>query len=193
MVVQPAYFGVSGFAFPVLGGTTPSAAPARVVDLCDQVAALVSALWGPLAPDAVTRVYGPDVGLTPDEPDTLITGRQVYVFADAYEVPESADRGSLWWDYAAAVLVVERYTDAAGAPPTAWVDARVKFVEESVFRPLRDPTLTLTGAAVAGAFPDPERHATVDVVYDQEVLIQHRAFWSLVRVYFKDTTDNTGG
>lgn len=164
---------------------------ARVLDLCDACAAAVSAAWVPTGDDAVARVYAPDVGLTQDNPDTLVRGRKVYLFPGAYASP-LLDRGSLLRRYTVAWLVVERYADGAGFPPDAWLDDRVAFVEQTVFNVLRDPTLVLTGAVVSGVQPDPEAEPAVDPVYDLDLLIENHTFWSQGTLTYIEAVDTTG-
>lgn len=166
---------------------------ARVLDLCNAVVTAIQTAWNPTGPDAVSRVYAPDVGLSPDETDTLISGRQVYVFPAAYGSPGLATRSELWRRHTIAVLVVERYTAAAGAPTTAWIDDRVAFVEQQIFNLLRDPTLELAGSVVTQAFPIPDEEAgRVDPVYDLETLIEHRTFWSQATFEFQELTTTAG-
>lgn len=155
---------------------------ARVLQLCDAVASLIGSLWTPTAPDAVQRAYGPDVGLTEDDPSTLITGRQVYVFPVSYGVPTMIDRSELDHRDTVAVLVIERYTAGTGYPPVDWMDARVNFTEQKIFIPLRNPQLVLLDTLI----PDLETPGSVDVVYDIDLYRDNKTFWSQLTLPFQE-------
>jgi hypothetical protein len=154
---------------------------ARIIAVCDAVVAAIGAAWTPTAPDAVTRVYAPPVTLTADDPITVLTGRQVFVFGLQYSIPSLQTRAD--WDRTERidVLVVERYTADSGAPPTAWLDARVDFVE-SLYMALRTPA---SFPLADTAWPQQEQPDPV-IVYDRDVLLQHRTFWSQFTVNFEE-------
>ncbi|MBY0513080.1 MAG: hypothetical protein K2P78_04115 [Gemmataceae bacterium] len=164
---------------------------ARILDVCDAVASHLRTLWTDRGrDDAVTREYGPDVGLTKDDEDSLIAGRQVYVFPAAYAVPRLVTRREMERGYTVAVLCVERYTDdppTEARPPAAWMDERVTFVER-MFKALRDPDLTLIGSVIP-ALEDGGDVAKVDVVYDLDVFVRHRAFWSQLTAPFEEVCE----
>ena len=161
---------------------------ARVDQLVDAVAGALVGAWGPTAPDGVSTEYAPDIGLTPDQADTLIQGRQVFVWPAAYGAPELLDRAELLKRYTVVVVVVERYTETTKRPPNDWIRARTAFVERQVYNLLRDPGLVLLDSLV----PAPEEPGTVDVVYDLDVLIEHRAFWSQASFTFQETSGYGG-
>ncbi|MDB5310677.1 MAG: hypothetical protein JWO38_4879 [Gemmataceae bacterium] len=164
---------------------------ARILDVCDSVVSMIQTAWVPAAPSAVSRVYDPDIGLTAEDVNTRLAGRQVLVFPTKYESPAQASRDMLWRKHRVTVLTVERYTDGSGSPPVAWMDARVGFVEQMIFNPLRNPALVLAGQLVTQAFPAPDEAAEADV-YDIDIVIQDRAFWAEVRVVLQEPTDLTG-
>lgn len=155
---------------------------ARILDLCDAIVTLIGSNWSPTAPDAVTREYGPDVGLDASDSATLIVGRKVYVFPTSYAVPQLQDRELVDKRYSAVALVIERYTDA-GTPPTEWMDERVLFAE-GLYKLLRDPDLVLLDTAI----PDLENGSTVDVVYDIVRFAEQRTFWSQMTLNFQEAT-----
>lgn len=163
---------------------------ARVLDAADAAVALVLAGWSDKGEaDGVTRVYAPPVNLTEDS-DSPIAGRQVFVFPGPYDAAQ-LDRADQWRRYTLRVLVVERYTAGAGGPPTAWVDERVGFVQTVVFDPLADQSLVLVGEMT----PDPEAddaHAAVDTLYDVDVLLNHKTFWSVMTFVFREPTSLAG-
>lgn len=160
----------------------PAGTP-NILAVCDAVAQLIEGVWSPTAPDAVTREYIPDIPLTDDvAEDERHTGRRVYVFPAGYEEPDFLSRAELAGKHAIAVLVVERYT-GAGKPPKAWVDARVNWTGETIFRTLRDPDLSLLADMVGH---DPETPASWDSVYDHAVLLNHKTYWSVVTVTFQE-------
>lgn len=161
---------------------------ARILSVCDAVASFIRTTWQPTAPSAVTRTYGPDVGLTTDDESTLLSGRQVFVFPASYAVPVQVTRAEVEWRYGVTVLVVERFDEdgeTPGKPPNAWMDERIAFVENSIFKPLRDQDLTLLGSIIP-ALAEGGEVARVEVVYDLNLFLQHRAFWSQVTLPFEE-------
>jgi hypothetical protein len=154
---------------------------ARVIETADAVAAAIRTAWAPIAPDAATSDYGAEVILDDDDPDVL-TGRKVFVFATEYAAPEFVDGASLRRTYGVGIVIVERYAAAAGTPPKAWMDARVLFVEQSIYRLLRNPDLVLSNTLV----PSPEAPGTVDVVYDLDLYLQRKTFWSVCTFTFQE-------
>lgn len=163
---------------------------ARVLDACDAAVTLVASLWTDKGKaDAVTRVYAPPVNLT-DDSDGALAGRQVFFFPGPYAAGQLA-RDSQWRKYTVRALVVERYTAAAGGPPTAWVDDRVDFVEATIFNPLADQSKFLVDQMTADPEADPD-HATIDVLYDVDVLLNHKTFWSVATFRFAEPTDLAG-
>lgn len=174
------------------GRPAGTGAGSRILDLCDCVVAQVHAAWLPTAPDGVARAYAPRVGLTGDQPDTLLEGRRVFVFPASYGSPGLAQRDELWRTHQVSVLVVERYTADPGPPPDTWVDARVEFVERNVFGLLRNPALVLSGGTIAAAFPPPDEGAEVGSVYDENVLLQYKTFWSYAAFTFQELTTLDG-
>ena len=156
---------------------------ARVLDTADAVAQAIQTAWSGLAaPDGVSREYGADVILKEDDPDTVLKGRQVYVFPTKYEAPEFVDSSALRRTYSVGIVIVERYTDGPGWPPKAWMDARVLFVEQTIYRLLRNPDFVLSNTLV----PSPEEPGTVDVVYDLDLYMQRKAFWSVCSFTFQE-------
>lgn len=158
---------------------------ARILDLADAAAALIAKKWAPTSPDAVSREYGPDIGLNPDDAATLIAGRQVFVFPGAYAMPQLLDRQVLDKRYTLFVVVLEQYTAPAGSdagiPPKAWMDDRVLFTE-TLFTLLRDPDLVLLQTVI----PDLENGSTVDAVYDFDLFQEQRTFRSQMTLNFQE-------
>lgn len=159
---------------------------ARIIEFCDAVKAAIDTAWPVVSranpEDAVTREYAPDVGLSVDQADTLIAGRQVYVFPTEYSAPEMLDRDAQIGKLSCSVLCVERYTATAGSPPKSWLDDRIEFVQDKIFRVLNNPLALLADTLR----PDPETPGVVEIVYDLETLIQHRAFWSLATFTYQE-------
>lgn len=161
---------------------------ARILQVCDAVAAHLRTVWSPTGDDRVTRTYGPDIGLSVDDEATLIAGRQVYVFPTSYAVPVQVTRREVEWRYAVSIIVAERYDEdgeTAGLPPNSWMDARVAFVADKIFKPLRDQHLTLLGTVIPSLESGGET-AEVLTVYDLDVYREHRAFWSQINVPFEE-------
>ncbi len=158
---------------------------ARILDLCDAIVGQIEGAWSPTAPDAVSREYGPDVGLNADDGATLITGRKVYVFPIAYGIPAMEDRSYLDKRYGVVVTVIERYTDDPGIPTKAWMDTRVTFTE-TLFKLLRNPNLELLASGGNYVLPDIENPATCDTVYDFDLFQENRTFRSQLTLNFQE-------
>jgi hypothetical protein len=164
--------------------------PARILDACDTVVTAIGAAWNPSAPNEVKRVYAPTIGLSIDNPDTLISGRKVYVFPGNWGTPGAASRGEIFKTHTVSVLVAERYTDEAELPDS-WIDERVLFVE-TIFDLLANPTTIHTGALVS-LYRDADDPAEVDVVYDLDLLLTERkAFWSRFTITFTEIVGVAG-
>jgi hypothetical protein len=159
---------------------------ARIIELCDAAVDALVAAWpgGPTLPDAVTRVYGAEVVLSEDYESALIRGRQVYVFPATYSNKRILDRKSLLNQYAIAVLVVERYTDGAGKPLDEWMDERVEFVQDAILGTLGDIRLRLLGTLAI----DPEQLGSVDVIYDRDLYMQRKTFWSQCSFVYQEAS-----
>lgn len=168
--------------------------PARIIDACNAVTGAIQSVWNPVAPSAVQRSYVPDIGLSADHTDTLIQGRQVYVFPAKWENDGAIDRGN--WDrlYVVQFVTVERYsvsgTDQVGTPTDDWVDQRVLFVE-GIFNFLANPDVTIPGALV-NLYRLPEDQASVDEVYDVDLLMRKKTFWSPATIAFREIVGLTG-
>lgn len=163
---------------------------ARILEACDAAAALIEAGWPDRGDaDGAARVYAPPVGLTADA-ETRLTGRRVFVFPGPYTA-EQLDRESQWRRYTVRVLAVEQYAgdlaDDAG-PPREWVDERVTWFADTVFDPLANQSLVLVGEMI----PAPDEQAVIDVLYDADFLLQHKAFWSVATFVFAEPTDLAG-
>lgn len=153
---------------------------ARVLNTADAVVSVIQTWWNPTSPDAVERDYVPDVILNPDDPGVL-TGRKVWIFPASHGAPEMVTRAELRRTDTIAFLVVERYTDAAGKVPAAWLDERVEFVQ-GLYDLIRDPNLDILDGTVVVRPVDP---GSVEVVYDRDVLMEHRTFWSYGSVTYE--------
>lgn len=162
---------------------------ARILDCCDAAVAALAALVEAF-PATIQRTYVPDVGLTPDEPDTLISGCQVYAFPPSWGSSGAADRISIYQEYTLSFIVIERYTATAGAVPVAWVDAHVLFVE-SLFNLLKNPTTVLIGNLVNCYRPE-DLPAEVNSVYDWDLLKDNKTFCSEFTVTFREIVGSEG-
>lgn len=168
---------------------------ARIKDVSDGVAAFLAAAWLPAplaAPDTVESVWVDRFTLNPNDPDRLLTGRRVAVMP---VVPglEVLARGYWKNKYAVAVMLAERYTDP-GVPTEAWVDERVRWWERSVFYPLCNPGLVITGPGgiVTAAQPDPATPPEVTDFIDRDMLTDLKLLFIVTNFAFVDATDHTG-
>lgn len=137
------------------------------LSLCDKLVEVIREDWDPSGDDVVERTYE-----APHKIEAL-SGRKVYVFPASYD-STPADRGSDQYAHRIVVLTIERYVDQ-GRPPTAWMDERADFVFERIYSGLdfsHDGPLVWEGREVVTTGAGP-----VDV-YDPDVLVRDKAFWS---------------
>lgn len=133
MVASPRFFGVTGFAFPVVGSApVPGDTDHPTLALCDDLVELLDATWAPAAPDEVLRDYFPRYGDGEAAEIQLTTGRKVVVLPADYD-SAYATREEDVYTHRVLVVVLERYTDQ-GLPTRAWVDERADFVWEFVVK-----------------------------------------------------------
>lgn len=149
--------------------------------LCDDLVSALETAWGPSGSDGVERAYFKRLG-DPDDADTKITGRRVYVFPTGYD-SANADRSENDYQHRVSVLVAERYAEAAGDPPRDWVDDRVDFVHRYVVQgldfstngpPSWNPKLLTLSAEVA---------AIVDL---EKLVTGNRLFYCLINLVFSE-------
>lgn len=145
----------------------------RVLDVCDACVTAISAAWSPAGNDSVSRVYEVDLDAA------TLTGRKVYCFPAGSAWLEPGTRAGDLHDEKVQVVVVERYPDA-GAVPTAWLDTRVAFVQDSVLD-LLDDSRSSPGP-VPGYWC---QESSVDVVFDLEELVQRKLFLSVCSFTFR--------
>ncbi len=112
------------------GGSTGSSAATPTLELCDDLVDELITAWGPVSPDSVTRAYWSRIADVEDTALALTSGRKVTIapsLPQAYSY-EPANRGEDLYTHRVSVLVEKRYTDAAGDPTTAWIDAQIDWV-----------------------------------------------------------------
>lgn len=150
-------------------------ADSRLIEVADAAAAAIAAAWGPAEPDRCTREYGPELDFA------ALAGRRVMVFPTADGEAGRVSRSEVENYYRLTVLAVEKY-EPVGLPPRAWMDERVRFVDQKVYAPLNVtfPADFLLGSLVTYSIDRP-------VAYDFEVYEAFGAFWSEVEVEFRET------
>lgn len=162
-------------------------ANARILLACDAAVETIDAAWTDKGKcDGVQRVYAPPINLTEDA-EPVHTGRQVYVFPGPYTTTLYT-RGDQWRGYTLRALMVERYVDA-GDVPDEWIDERVSFFEQGVFNLLANQGLTLIDEMA----PALDETATIDLLYDVDMLLKLKTFWCLATFPYAEDTDLTGG
>jgi hypothetical protein len=166
---------------------------ARILAACDAAAALILAGWDDRgADDTVTRDWIPEINLTEDA-EPVHVGRRLYVIPapDAYTA-DLITRNDQQRNYKFRVLMVERYLpadeNAATTPSRDWIDERVNFFEQRVFNVLANQGTVLLDELV----PAIEETATVQVILDRDVLLQHRTFWAWAEFPYVEDTDING-
>jgi hypothetical protein len=146
---------------------------ARVIEFCDAVVAAILASWVPVSPNAVSSEYEPDFDIA------TITGRKVYVFPAGYGQAGTVTRGEDENEYRVSVIIMERYTDE-GAVPKAWLNARVLWVQNSLYVPLTDAR----AASILGeSWPET---GDVTTVYDLDVLRDYKVFLSEIEIAYRE-------
>jgi hypothetical protein len=160
---------------------------ARILQTCDAAVEVLLGEWSePGKDDGVLRAYAPPINLS-DDVEPVHVGRKIYLFPAPYSAA-LLTRGDQWRSYLVRALMVERYVDDADGPPDKWIDERITFFEQNVFNLLVDPDLELLGAIV----PALDQEATVDLLYDADLLLKRRTFWCYGTFPFAEDTDLTG-
>jgi len=155
----------------------------RVLEACDAVADFLSERIEEEV--AVSRRY-----VATDEYATM-TGRKIRVYPEGYTDAERLTKRRTYKELRVVVVVEERY-EAPGVAgdndpvPTAWVDERVDWVEESVFDPLNDK-----GVHGNDLLADRFRNYTceVTVVADPQRLQESKVFFSLITVSYREQAE----
>jgi len=151
--------------------------PANILTVCDALVSAIEAGLDEPTDASVERLYLAPMDLATD------TARHVWVFPARYSTI-LANRGEDEWTHTIGVIVAERYTDA-GEPPVAWLDERVTFTEEYVYRAL-DFTRSLLSLGTGRDLVTQTAEATV---YDDLRLSEKKLFWSELRFEFKEIKD----
>lgn len=158
---------------------------ARDLTLIDQLVTVLSAAWGPISPDAVSREYVAPV--TEKDLHTL-TGRKVYLFPTAYESVDE-NRSENLYGYHVEACVIERYEAADKATSAAlktWLDARLQFVEQYLI-----DGFDFGQGNTSLIFGTPQRKVWTDSIevairYDHDYLIEKKCFRSNLGFVFRE-------
>lgn len=108
-----------------------------------------------------------------------ITGKNLWLFPGIYTDNGPSDRTANVYDLTINAVFAEKYTDD-GIPPDEWVEDRIEYVENNIFNVFsEDQTLygTQTNYWSQGA--------TINVLYDAEMLDEHKLFWSELEFVFR--------
>ena len=148
-----------------------------ILTMLDSLVTRISTQWGPTGNDAVSRVYQ-----TPVKTSEIV-GRKVYLFPAEYD-DESATRAEDLITYRVAIIVAERY-EAAGEPTVAWVDTRVDFVNDLLdwlefLGTSGNPLHAIGTREIKTLSREPVQ------VYDVEMLVKHKMFWSELEFTFQE-------
>lgn len=148
----------------------------RLLEVADIAVTAIAAAAAPLvAPDVVERQYGVEADRT------TLTGRRCYVFPVGDGEAERQSRTEVEWSYRLAVVVVEKYADAAGLPPKAWMDTRLLWARQKVFDTLNvdRPADYLGGVLWCHTIDRP-------VAYDFDEWRDHGCFWCEIEVELRE-------
>lgn len=151
---------------------------ARIITVCDALVSAIDTAWtGKGTGDAVFRVYLAPV--TVEELNSLV-GRQVYVFPGAYS-KELETRRENRYTLTIGILTIERYTEA-GPPPTAWLDDRTAFVEQTVYAAVDYDGRTMLAIGSRRIWTD-----SIEVeTFNLDMLNEKNLFWSELTVTMKE-------
>lgn len=112
------------------------------------------------------------------------TGRRVDIYPLSYNPDkDDATRIEEYYDFRYAFVVSERYRDK-GLVPKSWMDARVEFTQEYVFRPLDERIITTIDGIQYWS-----TETQVTAVFDPDFLRQHRVFWSEIETTFRKVSE----
>ena len=148
---------------------------ARVNEVCDEIVAYLQTNWSGTAP-TIERSYMAAFQVED------FTGPKVFVIPSAYGQVEIATRASDIDGYTISIVFVEKYTAAAETIPTAWIDERVRLVEQQIYEPLGDHR----DEAITGLWPET---ATVNTIFDLDFLHQTRLFISEVEIELREEVE----
>lgn len=157
---------------------------AGIIELCDQVVALIEAEWEPGLPNQVERVY---VAPATVEELASLTGRKVYVFPGRKLTKGATDRECDAIDWSVGILCIERYTDA-GLLPKEWMDQRVEWQEDVVEYAIdydgREGWLEFNSRQLRTMSIETE-------VYDVDKHEEFKLYWSETEVIFEEPAAET--
>jgi len=157
---------------------------AKIIALCDQVAALIKAEWEPSEPSTVERVY--QAPIAPSELDKLV-GRKVFVFPSRKLSLGVADRGSDRFNWSVGVLAVERYVDAGALASKQWLDERTDWMESVV-----EYAVDFDGRDNNYLEFDGRQLWTLGIeteIYDVDYLDEAKMFWSTMEVVYDEIAE----
>ena len=159
---------------------------AGIIDLCDQVAALIRSAWNPSGDDSVERIY--QAPIAPSELNNLV-GRKVFVFPGRKLHLGAADRGSNRLNWSVGILAVERCTQTgnSGLPTTDWMDERTEWMEQTV-----EKTVNFDGRDGNDLEFDGRTLQTLSIeteIYDVDYLDEAKLFWSSMEVVFDEVAE----
>lgn len=185
---------------------------ARSIDLCNQLVTLAQNSGPAISPtdgSAIQRSYAVVLNIDPDDPKTILWGKQVYFFPATQDVTQrKGDRQTLEDPIEISIVIAEMYLAtpavyAAGQlvspgaigpqipPPNAWVDARVLWAEQ-LFDVLK-PTQSITGTVGSEYYrivdQDPCR---ISAVYDRDELLERRLFFCEMETTWRARTNLQG-
>jgi hypothetical protein len=162
---------------------------ARIIDVRDGcVSAIVTAWNASASPMGSNDACSAEYEFPLAENDLAgMSGRKVYVYPRRRDRREHASRSQYFNDYEIGIAIAERYTAAAGLVPTAWVDARVNFVEQMVIDTIDyDEETSYATGYLLGALWCTEIEV-VDV-YRPEDLARLKLFFSEVVMTFREAS-----
>jgi hypothetical protein len=151
---------------------------ARIIGVADQLVTEIDTAWTQGASDTITREYLPSVSI---QELSSLTGRHVYVFPLTYD-DQPATRAENEYAYTIVIVIVERYTDAAGAATKAWLDTRVNFVHDTVRDAIDFDGRTLLTIGTRRLWTE----SIETLVYDVDKLNENNVFWSELTVVMKE-------
>lgn len=153
---------------------------ARSDDLCTAIKTLLATASAEYPPGSLEQ------GFAPELERISMSGTSVYIFSLPKTTVGAVSRAKELQEYKVAIVIVERYTEAAAddeeAVPEEWLQDRKSWVEDYVF-----DVLNSKGMRPLSMWPN-RCEWTTDVDWQQ--LRSNKVFWSEIEVDYREIVDN---
>ncbi|RTL29376.1 MAG: hypothetical protein EKK55_03605 [Rhodocyclaceae bacterium] len=150
-----------------------------LIAIADAVVTRLTSTWQPVEPNAVTRVYLPDI---PD-PKDFTEGTQIWVVPGSFSQADTATRAQDRNSFTVYVLFASKFpAETSGEPTAEWMDEQIGIVEDL----WRD----ITDARAVPLFPDPLNdvipgESRMQVLYDEDLLRENKIFHAGIEIVYE--------